>query len=285
MKLCDIYIRDPYILPHNGIYYMYGKKEENETSFWVYKSKDLENWIEPELVFVPPLGFWADRHFWAPEVHQYKNKFYMFASFKSEFVHRGTQIMVSDKPDGQFVPLTEKPVTPSDWECLDGTLYIDKKGKPHIVFCHEWTQIGDGTICEMELSEDLKTAISLPRVLWKASDHKDIIDIIKDKESKITDGPFIYRLKNGELICIWSSFNKNGYMELISRSNNQDIDGTWTVDTVPLSAQGGGHGMIFETFSGETMFVMHCPNTATKERAVLTKIHQHDFEIALERKG
>ena len=270
MRLSEIYIRDPYILPYNGTYYMYGKTIENETGFWVYKSKDLEEWSKPEKVFTPPMDFWADRDFWAPEVHQYKGKFYMFASFKAENRCRATQILVSDAPDEQFVPLTDRPITPTEWECLDGTLYVDKKGKPHMIFCHEWTQIGDGTICEIELSDDLKTKVSEPRMLWKASDHKDVVDAVAGIESKVTDGPFLYRLVNGELICIWSSFNKNGYMELVSRSDNGDIDGNWIIDEHPLSAQCGGHGIIFNTFDGKAMFVMHCPNEHPDERAVIS---------------
>lgn len=281
MKLNEIHMRDPYILPYEGTYYLYGKKDESATIFWVYKSSDLENWSEAEKVFEAPVGFWATKEFWAPEVHIYNDKFYMFASFKADGKCRGTQILVADKPDGQFLPLTETPITPDDWECLDGTLYVDKKGKPHIVFCHEWTQIGDGTVCEMELSEDLKTAVYSPRLLWKASDHREVVDMTDERESKITDGPYLYRLENGELICIWSSFNKNGYIELIARSDNQDIDGNWTIDEKLLSAQDGGHGMIFETFSGQKMFVMHCPNVRPEERPLMRELVEKDGMLIL----
>lgn len=273
MKLNEIYIRDPFILPEEGTYYMYGKREEDDLSFWVYKSYDLENWEPQKPVFIPPADFWSDRDFWAPEVHKYNGKFYMLASFKAEGKNRGTQICVADSPDGDFVPLTKKPVTPEDWMCLDGTLYIDKKGKPHIVFCHEWCQIGDGTVCEMELSEDLACAVSSPRVLFSASDFKDCADIDpKNGTTKVTDGPFLYRTKTGALLCIWSSFNKDGYCELIARSDNGDIDGNWSVDDIPLADKDGGHGMIFETFEGKKMFVLHRPNTPPNERANLTEI-------------
>lgn len=179
---------------------MYGKIDDDKTSFYVYKSTDLSEWSKPKAVFKKAADFWGEIDFWAPEVHEYKGKFYMFASFKSESRHRATQIFVSDAPDGNFVPIAE-PVTPEDWECLDGTLYIDKKGKPHIVFCHEWTQIGDGTVCEIELSENLKKSVSKPKKLWKASDCKNSKDI-GEGVSKVTDGPFMYRMKNGERICI-----------------------------------------------------------------------------------
>lgn len=147
MKLQEINIRDPFILPYEGKYYLYGSRVDtpyeghawgDQTGFDVYVSEDLENWSEPVAVFEKKDDFWAERDFWAPEVHQYKGKFYLFASFFAEGKCRGTQILVSDSPMGIFEPVSDGPATPVDWECLDGTLYVDKKGEPHIVFCHEW---------------------------------------------------------------------------------------------------------------------------------------------------
>lgn len=279
MNIKDICIRDPYILPYKDMYYMYGKT--NPTNFCVYKSRDLREWSEPEQVFEKNEDFWADREFWAPEVHEYNDKFYMFASFRSENHNRATHILVSDRPDGQFKPLTARPATPENWSCLDGTLYIDKKGKPHIVFCHEWTQVGDGTICYAELSENLEKVIGEPKILWKASDFPGTVDAIAEENSKVTDGPFLYRMKNGELICIWSTFTKNGYSEIVSRSDNGDIDGKWIADNIPLSARHGGHGMIFRAFDGTTMFVMHCPNDTPLERAVIYRLEEDGDKIKL----
>lgn len=273
MELKNINIRDPFILPYNGTYYMYSRKCEGTESFCVYKSKDLVEWSLPKTVFLPSENFWSDMDFWAPEVHIYNNKFYMFASFKAKGHCRGTQILVCDTPDGMYAPITEYPVTPRDWDCLDGTLYVDKNNRPHIVFCHEWAQLGDGTICEIELSADLTKAVSKPRVLWKASDYKNVANAFSDKKSYVTDGPFLYRLSNEQLVCIWSSFNKNGYTELVSISSNGDIDGNWTVKNTPLCSIPGGHGMIFNTFDGKTMFVMHAPNESPLERAVMCELN------------
>ena len=38
-----------------------------------------------------------------------------------------------------------------------------------MVFVHEWVQISDGSICAIELSWDLKTAVSEPLLLFHAS--------------------------------------------------------------------------------------------------------------------
>ena len=53
MKREDINIRDPFILPYEGKYYLYGSRgsevwEDNATGLDVYVSDDLENWSEPK---------------------------------------------------------------------------------------------------------------------------------------------------------------------------------------------------------------------------------------------
>ena len=52
MTFNDINIRDPYILLHEGVYYMYGTRAKHtwgggskyDYGFDVYESTDLENW-------------------------------------------------------------------------------------------------------------------------------------------------------------------------------------------------------------------------------------------------
>lgn len=281
MQLENIYIRDPFILCYNGMYYMYGKETLHQQGFVVYKSNDLKEWSEPKVVFIPDEDFWADRDFWAPEVHFYNGRFYMIASFKAENKRRGSQILVADTPDGNFVPVSEKPATPSEWEALDGTLYTDRFGKPHMVFCHEWLQCGNGSVCEVPLSDELSCVLGEPKVLWRAGDSMAAVNMWESQESLITDGPYMHRLNNGELICTWSTFTEYGYSVLIARSDNGDIDGNWTIDREPLLKVDGGHGMIFDALDGRTMFVMHSPNVADLERAKLYEVFEKKNTIEL----
>lgn len=207
----------------------------------------------------------------------------MLASFKAPSKCRGTHILVSDTPDGTFVPVSEDPATPLDWECLDGTLYTDKLGRPHIVFCHEWVQIGDGTVCDALLSPDLTMPVAEPRVLFRASDFSNVKSVVENESAFVTDGPFLFRCDNGELICIWSSIDPTGYVELIARSDNGDIDGNWTVQDEPLSAEDGGHGMIFTDFEGKLRFIMHKPNTTTFERPVIMTLLQENGRLSVQK--
>lgn len=191
MKRTDINVRDPFVLVEDDTYYMFGTTMSlKKQKFLVWKSKDLEEFEEPIIAFDPPEGFWSDRDFWAPEVHKYKGKYYMFASFKSEAKCRGTQILVADKVEGPYKPLTDEPYTPRNWECLDGTFYVEE-GIPYSIFAHEWVQIKDGTFCLVQLSGDLKEAVSEPRTILTASEAPWISPINGD--SYVTDGPLYTR--------------------------------------------------------------------------------------------
>lgn len=144
----EINIRDPFVLVENGKYYLYGTRGATcwgkADGFDVYVSEDLVHWEGPHVCFHNDGTFWADRNYWAPEVHPWQGKYYMFASFKNEALPRGTAILCADTPMGPFRPHSQSRVTPPDWECLDGTFYASKDGKPYMVFCHEWVRQGMG---------------------------------------------------------------------------------------------------------------------------------------------
>lgn len=272
----EIRIRDPFIYTdyENKCYYMYGTTDlvpdcvDAKNTFSVYRSTDLENFEEPKAIFDGgKYGFWADRDFWAPELHKYNGKYYLFGSCKAENKHRATHIFVCDTPDGEFVPLTENPITPSDWECLDGTFWIED-GKPYIVFSHEWTQIGDGEIWAMELSEDLKEAVSEPFLLFRASDNPNVSELTGHEGAYVTDGPFLYR-EDGKLKMLWSSFYNGRYLVLDAWSDS--LNGKWQHEGSRFDFD-GGHAMLFEKLDGTKMISLHSPNTANMERAAFHKI-------------
>lgn len=272
LKAKDIRIRDPYIITdtENGCYYMYGTTAltgttyNTQTTFAVYKTTDLENFDDGKIIFDGSrINFWADNNYWAPEVHRYNGKYYLFASFKSGDRCRGTQILVCDTPDGTFVPLSEYPVTPENWECLDGTFWVDN-GVPYIIFCHEWLQVKDGEIWAMPLTADLSAPAGEPFMLFRASEAKDVSELTGGSGNYVTDGPFFYT-ENGKLSMIWSSFLYGRYVVLKAESDG-GLRGNWTHLGSQLDFD-GGHAMLFNTLEGKRMISLHSPNNGPLERA------------------
>ena len=284
MKRTDINIRDPFVLVHEGAYYLYGTRGETcwgpADGFDVYVSRDLEDWDGPFVCFHNDGSFWADRNYWAPEVYFYQGAFYMFASFKRPDVHRGTAILRAESPMGPFVPHSDGCVTPKDWECLDGTLYISKAGKPYMVFCHEWVQAGDGEVNAIPLTDDLRAAAGEPRLLFHASDASwcQVKHHSSGVSGCVTDGPFLWRTADGTLLCLWASFSEGGYTEAVAVSDNGEIDGRFT-QVEPLFMDDGGHGMVFRGLDGQLYLTLHSPNAHLEERPFFHPITERDGRL------
>lgn len=283
MKTDEINIRDPFVLLHNGKYYMYGTRgkecwADQAYGLDVYVSEDLDEWSEPEEIFSRTPDFPYTMNYWAPEVHEYRGRFYMFVSFKAQGVCRGTSILVSDRPDGRFVPHSDGNITPPDWECLDGTLYVSPDGTPYMIFCHEWKQTVNGEICALQLKDDLKAAVGKPALLFHATDAEWVV---RPAKGYVTDGPFIYHLANGELMMIWSSFGSLGYAVGMAKARDGHIMEGWTQLEEPLFKEDGGHGMIFKTKEGRIMLALHTPNEKYKERPVFLELEEREARLSV----
>ncbi|MEP6900716.1 MAG: glycoside hydrolase family 43 protein [Actinomycetota bacterium] len=291
-RLEDVRMRDPNILvdEKTKTYYIVSSGYSptsvgyGNSSIRVFTSKDLINWEGPRTVFQTPVDFWGETKIigiWAPEMHFYKGKYYLFATFNTDTnlpeqwrdwlprVKRGTQILVSDSPLGPFKPFQNHATLPIDMMTLDGTLW-EEDGVPYIVFAHEWVQITDGTIEFVRLKDDLSETTGEPKRLFQGSDAP-----WARKSSQwgcwVTDGPFLYKSKSGKLFMIWSSFSTTGYTTGVAVSDSGKLAGPWKQRAEPLFSADGGHGTIFRRFDGQLMLVLHSPNKNT-EHAKLFEI-------------
>ena len=290
MKTNEIQMRDPYVFLQGDTYYLIGTTDKScwtgpFVGFDAYKSGDLENWEGPFPAFRPDASFFADRNFWAPEIHEFGGNFYLFASFKSDAIKRGTAILKSESgsPAGPYKLHSCGNVTPENWECLDGTLYIDNENNPWMVFCHEWVQEGGGAICTIPLSNDLTRAVGDARELFFAKDVSWTLPVNHSSgiSGNVTDGPTMYKPTNGELWMLWSSMTATGYCIGLSVSKSGSIDGPWQHGEQPLFSADGGHGMVFRAKSGELYLTIHTPNKTPNERPIFLKLAENSdgFEI------
>ena len=96
----DVHISDPFILadPKSRCYYTYVQfadtkrfpdveTDKEHGVFYVLESKDLIHWSKPQICFRQN-NFWADKDYWAPEVHIWKGRYYLFSSFRADGHYR-----------------------------------------------------------------------------------------------------------------------------------------------------------------------------------------------------
>ncbi|HOY59464.1 MAG TPA: family 43 glycosylhydrolase, partial [Verrucomicrobiota bacterium] len=168
-------------------------------------------------------------------------------------------------PTGPFRIFANRPHTPAEEMALDGTLWVED-GVPHMVYCHEWVQVRDGSIKVIRLKDDLSGTIGEPKLLFRAGEARWTP---RERKSYVTDGPAIYRTKAGGLLMLWSSFTDSGYTTGIAESESGSIHGPWTHQMEPLFRKDGGHAMVFRDFEGRLILALHSPNREPDERCRL----------------
>ncbi len=285
LTLDQIPIRDPFILPvpEEGRYYLYGTSWPlpQPAGFVTWHSPDLVHWTGPQVIFRDPEGYRSKNH-WAPEVYRYQGRYYLFGTFYEGEggPPRHTRVLVADSPAGPFTFHSPAGLPPRDWFTLDGGLFVEDD-VPYLVFCHEWVQAVDGTICALPLTADLRAAAGEPVLLFRASEAPWCPPAGADQH-RVTDGPFLHRTAAGELLMLWSSFGDGGYQLAVARSESGKLRGPWRQQETPIYRQDGGHGMLFRTFAGELLATFHQPNRGRLERARLFRVTEQPGTLALQ---
>jgi beta-xylosidase len=269
IPLDSIVLSDPFILADakTHMYYMTG------TGGMLWKSKDLKLWNGPYRVAQTDSASWMGPRpaIWAAEIHRYKGKYYYFATFTNRAVkidtvkgnaieRRASHVLVSDKPDGPFVPMKDSTYLPPNKPTLDGTFWIDKDGRPYMVYCYEWLQNWNGTIEKIELKPDLSGTIGEGKLLFRASESpwsREKDENGKDKPNKVTDGPYLFRTGTGRLGMIWTSWVYDVYVQGVAYSMSGTLDGPWIQEKEPITPPNFGHGMLFRTFDGKLLMSIH----------------------------
>ncbi|MCU4165977.1 glycoside hydrolase family 43 protein [Carboxylicivirga caseinilyticus] len=269
VSLDSIILSDPFILTDHTsqMYYMTG------TGGRLWKSTDLKLWEGPfKIAKTDPHSWMGPKPMiWAAELFHYKKKYYYFATFTNRDVkidtvagnvieRRASHILVSDKPDGPYVPMKDSIYLSADIPTLDGAFWVDTDDKPYMIYCGEWLKNWNGTMEKIELKPDLSGSLGSGSVLFRASDSP----WSREKNSngditfnKVTDGPFVFRTKTGRLGMIWTSWVYDVYTQGVAYSESGTLDGPWVQEEKPITPPNFGHGMLFQTLEGKWLMSVH----------------------------
>ncbi|MGK7393838.1 MAG: glycoside hydrolase family 43 protein [Candidatus Cyclobacteriaceae bacterium M3_2C_046] len=163
-------IADPFVLHHEGTYYLYGTSASGQGfNYWI--SENLVDWKGKGFAFKKADDGWSRGNFWAPEVISYKNKFYMAYSAKGKTMNgTGMRICVAiaDHPSGPFKELYA-PLFDYNFSCIDAHIFIDEQ-TPYLYYekvgsvGEHWNNNGYlwGMIYGVPLAEDLSKPVQEP---------------------------------------------------------------------------------------------------------------------------
>ena len=274
--LDDLNLSDPFVYADSATrtYYL------TSSGGSIYTSKDLENWTGPYGAY-DVTGTWMQgiNNVAAAEIHHVNSKYYYAATFvdRNDLVdvvprrynvnRHQTMILVSDKVEGPYKPAnpdSQFDMLPHSWTTIDGTIWYEN-GVAYFVFCHEWLQTIDGTMEYAKLTPDLSRLAEKPTVMFRASEAPWALEMVGNGEMTyglkipgwVTDGPELFRTKTGKLGMLWSSWGAHRYAQGVAYSESGKIEGPWVQEKEALKGDNSGHGMMFTTFEGKRLLIIH----------------------------
>ena len=209
-----LYVADPYVLNVNNRYYLYSAFETDGV-FAVRESEDLIHWSEPKEIFRAGLADWSKDCYWAPECHVINEKYCLFYSanqnIPSEHETFRISVAVSDRPDGTFILLNNRPIFDPGYPIIDGNIFLED-GHIWLYYSrccdqHMVNGIEESWIYVVELKTDLSGIIGKPKLLLQPCESWESRSLHTGR--RWSEGPFLLK-ESGAYYLMYSS---NYFME------------------------------------------------------------------------
>lgn len=261
---------DPFILTYKGEFFAYAT-HSGPGGFQVLKSKDLVAWeAQPG---VPPPD-WANGQLWAPEVHEWKGKWYMFYSARDrESRKRDLAVSVADHPAGPYKFAAKLIEGKSENEgtdengAIDPTFHVEG-GKPYLFYIRESKP---RSIKLVELSPDLSRT---------AGERRVVLNVDRPIERGILDAPtLVKRDRNYWLFYSsgWFQSLKKDACYQVWAAKSKSLFGPYEKPEKPLltsrpeETYSPGHQCVFRLANGDWWMAYHGWNSEGEPRYAQNK--------------
>lgn len=188
-----VLLGDPYILQHEGFYYLFGTTDwKDKKHFKAWISKDFQNWESIGYTLHLNENAWSKGTFWAPEVIEYKGRFYMnYTATNPKSEGYKLCLAVADHPWGPYKEYAA-PLFDDQRRNWDSHIFLDQaedgSTKLYLFFTSEKESWG------AELTTDLR---SLKTDLKKLTEVDQGWEMPEEPEEArkfwCNEGPFVFK--------------------------------------------------------------------------------------------
>lgn len=255
---------DPFILLHDGKYYLYSTNAPD--GYLVYESDDLAHW-ENKGYCLRKEDVKGDKWFWAPEIMHRGGKFYMVYTSEE---HLG--IAVADSPLGPFRQETKQWL--SERNAIDGDFFTDDDGTTYLYYVRF---AGGNVIHGAKLNPDFTLDETTERRLIEAQDDWETRDCL------VTEGPFMLK-HNGKYYLTYSANHFRSPDYAIGYAVSDSPLGPFTkYEGSPIfhknkEVNGVGHHSFTTSKDGKQMIcVYHRHNSLTAVQPRMTCVDRAEF--------
>ncbi len=174
-------IGDPFILKaSDNMYYLYCTSAAS--GYYCWKSTDLVNWSGKKICYARKSNSWGVDSFWAPEVVEYNNKYYMYYTARNSDGSLRIGVALSDQPDGPFQDVKNEPLFDLGYAAIDANVLIDNDGSKYLFFSKDCSENEINGIRKSEsygvaLSDDMLSIEGEPILLITPDQEWEMISV------------------------------------------------------------------------------------------------------------
>lgn len=131
----DMYMGDPFILFHEGRYYLYGTTSSSE-GFKSWSSDNMRDWEYEGFAYHETDSSWGERNYWAPEVYFYNGDYLMVYSCLGKDTTNNRMLLClakSNSPTGPFKDVYA-PWFDKGFSCIDAHIFFDDDHQIYLYF-------------------------------------------------------------------------------------------------------------------------------------------------------
>ena len=186
---------DPFVLFYDGKYYMYSTTESSQAlvgandfatatqegdGIFVYVSNDMKSWVKHGYALKKGDSI-GEKWFWAPEVLEYRGKFYMVYASEEHIA-----IASANHPLGPFTQENKRWLR--EGMAIDGSFFVDDDGTVYLYYVR---LDGQNRIFVAKMNDDItEIEEEYPNCLIQAEAPWETLDCL------IAEGPFVLKHKN-----------------------------------------------------------------------------------------
>ena len=255
---------DPFVLYYEGKYYMYSTTETGKVlvgandfatetdegdGIYVYVSSDLKSWEKHDYALKSGDSM-GEKWFWAPEVLEYRGKFYMVYASEEHIA-----IACADHPLGPFKQENKRWLR--EGMAIDGSFLVDDDGTVYLYYVR---LDGQNRIYVAKMKDDLsEIEYEYPDCLISATEPWETLDCL------IAEGPFV--IKHNGLYYLTYSCNHTRCIDYaVGYAVSKSPTGPFKkYEGNPIMIRKGGligvgHHSFFKAADGTLMCAYHCHN-------------------------
>ena len=233
---------------------------------YMWMSRNMRLWHGPYDVMMQDTASWIGKapDVYSPEIHSYNGRYYYMATFeRSDTLVSGTDgkpfprtsctVHVADRITGPYMTIDAgRSLLDVHEKALHPTFCTDEYGAGYMIYCHDASQNGDGTVQIVLFSDDLGHRLGDAYIMFTASmnDWSGIVVDGKNVFSPVMEAPFHFVTDGGMVGLLFTTYVAGEKAIGVAYSETGHLDGPWNIEPEPLIKGNVGGASMFRDYDG-----------------------------------